>query len=689
MILVSSVVIVSGCLYIGAKVFSKKTKQKKLANKFSRNKKRKHEIKIKKSLGKTQPPKDSEVVINRNIILSAGLMGLTIGGALGYPLLTLLSIPGIVYLQIHFIQRGYYELFKKRNIGAATLDAVIAIVMTGLQYFFAIALFFTLYYTSRKILLKTEDSSRQSLINIWGETQQFVWIEQEGVEVEISFDKLQVGDVVVVNAGETIPVDGVVEKGMGNVDQHILTGEAQLAEKIVGDPVFASTVLLSGRLHIKVDKAGTETVAAKIKNILNNTTDYKSSLQARGEQMAEKSALPTLVLGAITLPILGAGSAATILLSSFGTQMRVVAPISVLNFLKIASEQSILIKDGRALELLYRVDTVVFDKTGTLTQEQPYVKAIHICHNQTENEILRYAAAAEYKQKHPIALAILQEAENRHLDLPLIDEANYEIGYGLKVRLDDKLIRVGSIRFMTMENIVIPPSIHTFQTKSHDQGSSLVYVAVNEQLSGTIELQATIRPEAKQVIDNLHQRGMTVVIISGDHEKPTQQLAQELGIDQYFAETLPENKAQLIEQLQKEGKSVCFVGDGINDSIALKKANVSISLRGASSIATDTAQVILMDESLKQLPLLFDLGNRLEKNMRTGFITAMIPGVMCVGGVYLFHIGVITAGILYNLSLGAGVGNAMLPKLKRKSISKGKAFQKVDDDTDIVLLNDS
>jgi P-type E1-E2 ATPase len=236
--------------------------------------------------------------------------------------------------------------------------------------------------------------------------------------------------------------------------------------------------------------------------------------------------------------------------------------------------------------------------------------------------------------------------------------------------LDDKLIRVGSIRFMILENIVIPPSIQTLQTVSHDQGSSLVYVAVNEHLSGAIELQATIRPEAKQVIHNLHQRGMNIVIISGDHEKPTQQLAQELGIDQYFAEILPEHKAKLIEKLQKEGKSVCFVGDGINDSIALKKANVSISLRGASTIATDTAQVILMDESLKQLPYLFNLANRLEKNMQTGFVTAIIPGVMCVGGVYFLHIGVITAGVLYNLSLGAGVVNAMLPKFKSESISK-------------------
>lgn len=160
---------------------------------------------------------------------------------------------------------------------------------------------------------------------------------------------------------------------------------------------------------------------------------------------------------------------------------------------------------------------------------------------------------------------------------------------------------------------------------------------------------------------------MKVMIISGDNEEPTRQLAKELGIDDYFAETLPENKAELIEKLQKSGKSVCFIGDGINDSIALKKADVSISLKGASTIATDTAQVILMDESLKKLPYLFDLSNHLNKNMKVGFTTAIIPGVICIGGVYFFHMGVVAAGLLYNLSLVTGVSNAMLPKIQNKT----------------------
>ena len=191
--------------------------------------------------------------------------------------------------------------------------------------------------------------------------------------------------------------------------------------------------MLSGKLYIEVNKTGDQIVAAQIENILNSTTDYKSTQQARGEHMAEKYALPSIMGGVITLPILGVSSAAAMLLVSFGNQMRILAPISVLNFLDIASQHNILIKDGRALEGLQSIDTLVFDKTGTLTEEQPHVKAIHVLNAQTEEEVLGYAAAAEYKQSHPIALAIKQEAQKRSLLLPRIDGANYEIGYGLKV----------------------------------------------------------------------------------------------------------------------------------------------------------------------------------------------------------------------------------------------------------------
>ena len=248
------------------------------------------------------------------------------------------------------------------------------------------------------------------------------------------------------------------------------------------------------------------------------------------------------------------------------------------------------------------MDTVVFDKTGTLTDEQPHVTQIHPWGDYEENEILRYAAAAEYTQTHPIAQAILQEARTRDVYIPAIDEATYRIGYGLTVTADSRPVHVGSFRFMEMEEIFIPPSIREVQAVCHNQGHSLVLVAMDYQVVGAIELHAAVRPEAKAMIQGLRQRNIKhIYIISGDHDTPTQKLATALGIDHYFPETLPESKADLIEQLQQEGRSVCYIGDGINDAIALKKAEVSISFRGASTIAMDTAQVILMDQSLNQL----------------------------------------------------------------------------------------
>jgi Cu2+-exporting ATPase len=474
----------------------------------------------------------------------------------------------------------------------------------------------------------------------------------------------------VINAGETIPIDGLIHSGIASIDQHVLTGELQPMAKGVGNSVFAGTVVLEGQIHIQVEKTGQETVAAQIGNILEKTADFKATMQSYGERIIDKGALPTLAVSAIALPILGTQSALAILNSCFGYQMRITAPLSMLNFLTIASKNSILIKDGRSLELLNQVDTVVFDKTGTLTEEQPHVGKIHCCGIE-ENELLTYAAAAEYKQTHPIALAILAEAKQRRLNVAPVTQAKYEVGYGIKVNVDAKLIRVGSVRFMEMEGISIPPEMNILQEETHEQGHSLVFIALNDQLAGAIELYPTIRPEAKQIIAQLKQRGLSLYIISGDHEQPTRKLAQKLGIDNYFAETLPEDKANLIAQLQQKGKVVCFVGDDINDSIALKKSQVSISLRGASTVATDTAAIILMDNHLNQLDHLFEIAEEFNANMKNNLNLSIIPGFLCWGGVFFLHFGIVSTVLLYDASLLVGVWNAMSPSLKNgKSTSK-------------------
>ena len=630
------------------------------------------------SLADTSPNEISEVEqeVNRYLAISSISLALASAGTLFYPPLTFLSAVGIAYGSLPILRDAYNSLVQEKKFGIAGLASIAAITLLVGGYYFAASLGYTLYFLSEKLLIRTQDHSKKGMISIFFEQPRFVWVRKDGIELELPFEELKVDDIVVVNAGELIPIDGTITTGYASIDQRMLTGESQPAEKGVGDAVFASTIMLSGKIQIQVEKAGQDTVAAQIGHILNNTLDFKSSVELKGQEIADKSALPTVALALLALPVAGKVAALTILNACAGETIRLVAPIGLLNFLQMASDQGILIKDGRALELLNDVDTVVFDKTGTLTEEQPHVGAIHTCHGINENELLTLAAAAEYKQTHPIARAIQQEALQRELDLPKIEDATYEIGYGLNVVIEQKVVLVGSKRFMLMSEVAIPPEIDAIQQQCNEHGYSLVYVALDGQLAGAIELHATIRPEAKGIISELRQRGLEIYIISGDHEKPTKKLAQELDIEHYFAETLPENKAKLIEQLQNSGKAVCFVGDGINDSIALKTANVSVSLRGASTIATDTAQVILMDGNLKSLMNLFDIATDMQQNMKGNLAATIIPSVVTIGGAFFLHFGVLSAIWLYNVGLLAGVANAMRPMITYKRDTQNKVLGK-------------
>ena len=319
--------------------------------------------------------------------------------------------------------------------------------------------------------------------------------------------------------------------------------------------------------------------------------------------------------------------------------MRTIAPLSILNFLRFASQSNILIKDGQAMERLKQVDAIVFDKTGTLTLEQFQVKKLYACNGFSQDTVLAHAAIAEYRQTHPIALAIIAAARARGFRMPKVEEGRYEVGYGVKVALENRIIRVGSERFMILEGIAIPAEIRTIQAEGYAEGNSLIIVAIDDRVAGIIALQATIRPEAKQVIHQLRQRNLSIYIMSGDQEQPTQNLAEELGIDNYFANRLPEDKALMVEALQNQGKKVCFIGDGINDSIAMQKASVSVSLRGAATLATDTAQIVLMDEDLAHLPLLLDIADRFDENMKKNLMISIVPGAICIGGVFLLGFG--------------------------------------------------
>lgn len=610
---------------------------------------------------------DKEKQLNRYLAASVTTLGLTGAAYVISPLLFIPAVGTALYSTMLILQHTYNALFIKKRLRSSVLGSLTLIGAWAGGYFVAGSITLITYYFSQKLILIAQDRSKKSLIKVFEQQPRTVWQLIDGVEVEVPFASLKAGDIVVMHAGQMVAVDGVITQGVATIDQHRLTGEAQPVEKSCGDIVLAATFLLTGAIQVRVKKTGEETVAAQVGAILNKTASYQAGIISKGEQFADNSVLPVIALATLAFPLAGYQYALAILGAGIGTNIKITAPIAMLNFLNLAAKQSILFKDGRSLELLKEVDTVVFDKTGTLTLEQPTVCALHTNESYSTEELLLYAAAAEYRQTHPIARAILTAAAERGLAVPRIDHAEYHIGYGIRVTVGGKVILVGSERYLCSEGVAIPPALCALQAAGQKQGHSFVLVAVDQQVAGGIELQPTVRPEAKAVIQALRRHKLNLYIISGDNEQPTRKLADELGIPHFFANTLPENKALLVEQLQQGGHAVCFIGDGINDAIALKKANVSISLRGASSAATDSAQIILMQQSLQQVPYLFDLAKRFDTNMKAGFATAIGQGAITITGALLGQIGILAGTLIWQTGLLAGLGIAALPLLQKET----------------------
>jgi len=603
--------------------------------------------------------------LRTDMVISTASLCLSIMGNLVYAPLRILSIPGWIYVSLPAIMQAIEQL-RARKVDVSTIFTITFIGCMSAGYYATgnLAAFF--YVLSKKLIDKLKDDSHKSLVDVFSQHPNDVWLVVDGSEISIPFEELKEGDVVVVTAGETIPADGTIIGGNASVDQHLLTGEAQPVEKTVDDGVFAATVVISGKVYIKVEKAGQASTAAQIGQILNQTTHFKTEGERYAENITQKSIIPTLIVGGASLPLLGPMAAVSMINAHFGYRMAITSSIVSLSYLQLVARKGILIKSGEVLDLLPKVDTLVFDKTGTLTMMQPTLGTIHVAAGFSEDDILAYAAAAEYKQTHPIAQAILQQAKLRGLTPSESTACAYQVGFGLHVHVDNKVVHLGSKRFMEHEQLTISEDFHRIATEAEAQGFSLIMLAVDNVVVGAIELRATLRPEAKNVIYSLKKEALikTTYIISGDSEAPTRELANELGIDHYYAGVLPQEKATIIERLQAEGRTVCYIGDGINDAIALKKAHISVSMRGASTIATDTAQVVLMNENLNQLYYLLAVGHQFNKSMQSSCNTILFPSIAAAGCVMFLGMNLAGTVILKQLALTAGIAKATHPILQ-------------------------
>ncbi|MFY9656345.1 MAG: heavy metal translocating P-type ATPase [Methylocystis sp.] len=602
---------------------------------------------------------------DRELMVCSASVPLAALAQLAAPVLMPMSSAVFAYTTLPSFTGAWKVLTQERRLGVDVLDSIVVMACLATGQVLAGSILAWCLSFGRYLVRRTEDNSKKALLGAFGKQPRFVWLSQDGQEIEIAVDKLQKGDVVVVRTGEVVPIDGVIVEGLAMIDQHALTGESSPAERGVGDHVFASTVMVGGKMRVAVEKSGDETATSKIAQILKSTAGYKLASQHRGERLADKAVIPTLGVSALALATIGPNGATAVLNSDMGTGIRMAAPLAMLSTLALCAQRGVLVKDGRALDLLCAVDTVLFDKTGTLTRERPEVGRMISANGYTPREILRFAAGAERRFHHPIALALLQKAEEEGLDLPPTDATQFKIGYGISVGVEGRLIRVGSRRFLEMEGVALTPEVEAALDEANCEGHTMVMVAVDDALGGALELRASVRPEAPEIVKGLRARGVKhIAIISGDQEAPTRRLAEQLGMDRYFAQVLPADKADYVEKLQREGRKVCFVGDGVNDAIALKKANVSISLRGATSIATDTAHVVFMEPGLGKLCELLDIARDLERNVQTSWVLILVPNILCILGAFTLGFGVGMSVLTNNIAALGALANGVRPMRK-------------------------
>ncbi len=595
--------------------------------------------------------------------LATTSLGLAAVGTYTMPVLLPLNAALVFYTARVSFKGALRTIFKERRIGVDILDSIVTVACLVTGQIFAAALMVWCLGIGRKILDKTTEQSRQLLTEAFGKQTNFVWLYKDGQEIEVPIGVLRPDDIIVVNTGEQIPVDGEVTSGDAMVDQHALTGESAPVEKRDGNEVYAMTVILAGKLYIKVKESGENTTASKIKRIIQHSAGYKVRVQSTGERIADRAVIPTLGLATLGYYSRGSSASMAIINCDYGTGIRVAAPTALLATLIYAAKNGILIKNGRALESLPKVKTFIFDKTGTLTREVPEVKEI-ICNDGKfkPEDVLFYTAVTEQRFSHPIAKAILKKAEEENIRLSNRDRAKYNVGFGIEVILNGDIIKVGSNRYMHRERIAIPSFINKKLEGIYIQGGSSVLVAVNDKLAGALELESSHRPEAFDVIQGLRERKVeNIVLISGDHEAPTKDLANKLGIDTYYSEILPQDKLRYVKKFQGKNGYVAMVGDGINDSPALSRADVSISLRGASDIATDVADIVFIDGDLSKTNFLYDISTGLKKNVNRSMAMIIIPNTICIIGALFGKFGLVHSLFFNNGANFAATVNGTLP----------------------------
>ncbi|OBF78630.1 copper-translocating P-type ATPase [Mycobacterium sp. 852002-51613_SCH5001154] len=505
--------------------------------------------------------------------------------------------------------------------------------------------------------------TRRAISELLRGSQDTAWIRlTDGAEVQVPIDGVQIGDEVIIHDHVAIPVDGEVADGEAIVNQSAITGENLPVSVLVGAHVHAGSVVVRGRLVVRAQAVGNQTAIGRIITRVEEAQHDRAPIQTVGENFSRRFVPTSFIVSALTLAVTGdVRRAMTMLLIACPCAVGLSTPTAISAAIGNGARRGILIKGGSHLEQAGRVDAIVFDKTGTLTVGRPVVTNIIALHKDWEPEqVLAYAASSEIHSRHPLAEAVIRSTEERHITIPPHEECEVLVGLGMRTWADGRTLLLGSPGLLRAEKVRVSKKASEWVDRLRRQAETPLLLAVDGKLVGLISLRDEVRTEAVEVLKQLRDNGIRrIVMLTGDHPDIARVVAEELGLDEWRAEVMPEDKLEVVRGLQNDGYVVGMVGDGINDAPALAAADIGIAMGLAGTdVAVETADVALANDDLHRLLDVRDLGARAVDVIRENYgmsIAVNAAGLIIGAGGALSPV---LAAILHNASSVAVVANS-------------------------------
>ncbi|HEU5103330.1 MAG TPA: heavy metal translocating P-type ATPase [Roseiflexaceae bacterium] len=571
-------------------------------------------------------------------------------------IMLVLSTPVVFYSGWMFIAGAYQSLRRgmlnmsvliATGVLAAYLFSLLITFIGGESFFEAAAMLITFVLFGHWMEMRSRRGTNEALRALFDLVPPQATVLRDGQEQTIPSSEVQVDDIVVLKPGDKVPVDGEVIEGETSIDEALVTGESVPVTKRPGDGVIAGSINRSGSLRFRATKVGADTTLAQIVNLVQQAQNSK----APGQRLADRAAqyLVILAVGSGVVTFLAwyfFGGAAAITALTFAISAVVIAcpdalglatPTAVAVGTGVGAKHNILIKDAATLENVSGITAIVLDKTGTLTEGKPALTDVVTVGTTNELELLRLVASAEQGSEHPLAEAIVASAQAR--EAKLADATQFEsiAGHGIRATVDGRTVLIGNVKLMRDQGIDAA-ALEAQAAALAEQGKTPMYVAVDGRAAGLVAVADTVKPSAKEAIQRFKELGIEAVMITGDNARTAEAVARALGIERFFAEVLPADKARHVQQLQAEGKRVAMVGDGVNDAPALAQADIGIAIGAGTDVAIETASVVLMKSDPLDIIRAITLSKATVRKMKQNLVWASVYNVLAIP---------VAAGVLY------------------------------------------